>query len=378
MSKNAPNILFIVKWFPHPGDRQFGVFTLKHAQCVAERVNLGVLHLCPMRVDHPRIVREEMGNVVVHRLEFPEYWNVFRKTSRLPASIREALDQITSELGTPDLVHVHILGMPVLIARYHFPTTPLMISEHWTGFVNGYFARMPIWKQRWFKTSTRKAFLTTVPSEHLRDVMINELGFPGRFETLPNVIDIPEQLTSTPPERTQALVVADLHDHNKNISGLLRVWADVRPDARLTIIGDGHDREQLEALSRELELSIHEVEFLGRVDNREVFTHLANASFLIVNSRFETFSMITTEALGLGLPVLATRCGGPEQFVDTENGILIPPDDPAQLREALLRMLETHRNYDRPAISRSFRTRYSSKAVGDRIMDLYNEALGKT
>jgi L-malate glycosyltransferase len=379
MSARKLNILFIAKWFPHPEDAQFGVFTLKHAQAAALFNNIYVLHLCPLNTQEINLTKDISAGVTILRLEYPKKWNLFQKTTKLTASINNAVKQIRAEFGEPDVVHCHILGSPVLIARHYFPKVPMVISEHWTGYINGYFAKMPHWKQRWFQTSTRNAFLTTVPSESLKKAMQESLKFPGRFDVLPNVITIPPELrVGPPPKNLRAIVVADLHEHNKNISGLLRAWDAIKLPlgSELVVAGDGADKKMLEALSSSLRLEKKGVSFCGRLHNEEVFDAMSKSSFLIVNSHFETFSMVTAEALAAGIPVLATRCGGPEQFVDESNGILIDKDKPDQLQAALTEMIERSTSFDRPKISDQFRDKFSPAKVGQLMTSFYNQAMG--
>jgi glycosyltransferase involved in cell wall biosynthesis len=377
MSEGKLNILFIAKWFPHPEDAQFGVFTLKHAHAASLFNNVYVLHICPLEVDEVKLVNDSSGGITILRLEYPQAWNIFQKTTKLTTWIKKATNQLKNQFGPPDVVHCHILGSPVLIARHYFPKTPFVVSEHWTGFINGYFAKMPHWKQLWFRTSTSNAALTTVPSENLKRVMQQTHNFSGRFEVLPNVIEIPEDMqVNAPPSHVKAIVVADLHEHNKNITGLLQAWDAIKlPEgSELLIAGDGQDREMLEKLSRSMKLEEKGVAFCGRLHNEEVFEALSSSSFLVVNSHFETFSMVTAEALAAGLPVLATRCGGPEQFVDKSNGVLIDKNKPQQLQDGLLRMIERTDDFNRQQISNEFRQKFSAGKVGQLMTEFYKQA----
>jgi glycosyltransferase involved in cell wall biosynthesis len=81
------------------------------------------------------------------------------------------------------------------------------------------------------------------------------------------------------------------------------------------------------------------VRFAGFVDDAPGF--LAGAHGFVLSSQREGFSLATVEAMLAGVPVVATRCGGPEALVeDGVTGTLVPPGDPAALAEALAALLQ--------------------------------------
>ncbi|HLA78479.1 MAG TPA: GT4 family glycosyltransferase PelF [Vicinamibacteria bacterium] len=110
-----------------------------------------------------------------------------------------------------------------------------------------------------------------------------------------------------------------------------------RPEVRFSVVGDGEDRETLEALARELGLG-SAVFFHGwRSDMTEVFGDLD----LVVNcSRNEGTPVALIEALAAGRPVVATAVGGtPDLLGGGEHGLLVPTADPQALAAAVLATL---------------------------------------
>ena len=67
------------------------------------------------------------------------------------------------------------------------------------------------------------------------------------------------------------------------------------------------------------------------------------------------------------MPVVATKCGGPEDFIDDSNGLLVPVDNAVALAEAMGRMIDTLDSYDRQVISDSCKERFSPHAVAAQI-----------
>ena len=95
----------------------------------------------------------------------------------------------------------------------------------------------------------------------------------------------------------------------------------------------------------------------------------------VLPSKYETFGVVYLEAMACGLPVIATRCGGPESFVDETNGILIPVDDEPALVSAFKYMLENADKYDQERIACATVERFSPNAVVRMIIKEYEKVL---
>jgi glycosyltransferase involved in cell wall biosynthesis len=97
------------------------------------------------------------------------------------------------------------------------------------------------------------------------------------------------------------------------------------------------ERAALENLARALGLK-SKVEFLGHV--RDAGALCGEFDVLAVPSTRESFGLAALEAMGCGVPVVATRVGGlPELIIDGETGILVPPDDELSMAAAIIKLL---------------------------------------
>jgi glycosyltransferase involved in cell wall biosynthesis len=166
-------------------------------------------------------------------------------------------------------------------------------------------------------------------------------------------------------------------DRTKNVSGVLRALKTAREAgvlATLDVIGDGPDATHLKELASSLGLTGHVI-WHGRLSNAEVLDRMATTGTVIINSNVETFSVVTGEALALGKPVIATRCGGPQAFVNESNGILIEPRDDKDLAQAMSRMASGTDFLDPAAIRRTISDRFSPQAVADGFITVYQRVL---
>jgi len=97
------------------------------------------------------------------------------------------------------------------------------------------------------------------------------------------------------------------------------------------------------------------VAFGGPQTRNGVREEMWRANALILSSDFETFGVVLVEALSTGLPVVATRCGGPAEIVRSAHGCLIDPGDVHQLTSAMRLMM--HRRFE-AADLRSYAVRH--------------------
>jgi len=114
-------------------------------------------------------------------------------------------------------------------------------------------------------------------------------------------------------------------NEQKNHKGLLDAFARILkgyPDCCLRLIGDGDLQEEMEQYA--VTLGIREkVQFLGNQTN--VYPYLQEADIFLLPSKFEGMPMTIIEAMGTGLPIVASAVGGvPDMLEDNESGILIP------------------------------------------------------
>jgi len=110
------------------------------------------------------------------------------------------------------------------------------------------------------------------------------------------------------------------------------------PDVRITLVGDGPVRRDLEALAGELGIG-DRTRFAGWGGAQDVAGWLDRASAVVIPSREEMFGLTAVEAAFMARPVAASSTGGlPEVVLDGTTGLLVPSEDPVALAAALSRL----------------------------------------
>src|SRR3989344_2066331 len=143
---------------------------------------------------------------------------------------------------------------------------------------------------------------------------------------------------------TEKIIIYSISELHKNkgldigIRGIALIPEETKQKVLYCIAGMGEEKENLEKLVKELNLK-KQIKFLGFLDNAKNI--LSGADIFLFPSRTENLPFAILEAGLAGLPTIATSVGGvPEIIKDMQNGILVPPQNPKEISEAIVYLLE--------------------------------------
>ena len=91
----------------------------------------------------------------------------------------------------------------------------------------------------------------------------------------------------------------------------------------------------------------------------------------VLASSSETFGVVFIEAMATGMPVIATDCGGPSDFVNEQNGYLIPVNDNQSLVDALMNMRNNAYSFNSLEISEMCVKKFSPESIASALTKLY-------
>ena len=147
-------------------------------------------------------------------------------------------------------------------------------------------------------------------------------------------------------------------------------------DWQFYVVGDGAHRKTLEELSARLGLEKN-ILFLGKKKKEDIVGLYQESDVVLLASDIETFSVASIEGLACGLPVLSTRCGGPECFINEKNGLLSPVGDVDAYAAALRQMQNTIGKYNRQQISDECKAQFSSQVIARQLTAVFEQVLKK-
>jgi len=191
------------------------------------------------------------------------------------------------------------------------------------------------WRGRILKLAVSRAHAVTINAPHLEDVALHWGADPESIEFIPNGVNLPKMLADVASQPPTAVVVANFRSY-KGHDLLLTALHEVDAKVTVRLLGEGETRLASEALGLDL-TGGGRVEFVEY--STDVTAELLQAQFAIHPSRTEGLPNAILEELAAGLPVVATDVGGTSLLVESGvTGILVPPNDPIALAQAITRL----------------------------------------
>lgn len=198
---------------------------------------------------------------------------------------------------------------------------------------------------------------------------------------IPNIVSLKIFACQTPskknPDIFRFIAIGGL-GQVKGFDLLIQSFAEAFSDStvRLDIIGEGNQRGFLQNLIDKLNLR-EQIKLLGLKTREEIANEFCQSDVMVISSRFESFGVVGIEALASGLPVVATDCGGPKDFINADNGILIPKNDTLALTEALINIRKNILNYNKQNIAKNCIKLFSPEVIAKKLLEIYESVINK-
>lgn len=384
--KENLHVLVIPTWYPKGRDALIGIYHKTFCKVLAEtgKAKVNMLYVDRVGVkqlpQYPFMKKEyeeacEGYTMYARRMLSRAKISFKWQTRAYAKAMEKAFLSYVEKEGKPDILHAHVAvpagyGAALIGKKYGIP---VLLTEHafspWAKPESQEFARFV----------AKNAKITTV-STFLQNMLREK--YDTDSEILPNVVDtsVFEKPRALLNDGVYRLLTISALRYGKFVDVTIKALRLLRDRGEIgkfefTVIGDGQTEDVYKQAAIDLEMTDC-VKFVGRKTPAEAAEYLTHADALVIASDFETFGIPALEALAAGVPVVCTRCYGPETFLNDTCAEMCEFRNPEDLARAIKAMYERKGTFDEDAL-RSVAKAFGSEAIANRAFALYEELLAK-
>jgi|GEM_PF-213652 glycosyltransferase involved in cell wall biosynthesis len=394
-SKNL-HIVIIPTWMPIPGNIN-GIYTRDQADALiaaGNKVSIFMFrYLSFISWIKKKLKREPINNYLPGKLltvttydfvnPFPTRFSTNPIETQKKAFLRfidRKFAAYIRKYGKPDVIHHHEIADFCYITLHLSKkfNIPYVITEHSPydpdkGHFNSYETKEE--RLVMIRQASERIAVSTIYQNHYEKL------FGAPFITLPNLVS--KEFTEKPlpafPKPTTPFhfinVGSFLKARRQEI--LVRAFTAAFKDNfnfQLTIIANGPLEKEIRSLVSVLDME-KQIHLPGPKKKEEVLLAMDQANVLVVSSEMETFSVVAAESLARGNPVLSTRCGGPQDFINDSNGLICNVNDVNDMKEKLLLIYSKYPSFNNKQIAEDAKNNFSEQVVAARLEEVYRKVI---
>jgi glycosyltransferase, family 1 len=371
-------ILILARSIPSDKYKMQGIFEFDQALALAQKTNNEVVYIA---FDLRSIRRWRRWGIRKYTRSGIDVIEVNLPLGQFPDSmidkiaiknLRRLLRQVMNDYRI-DIIHAHFIENGFyLVKATENESIPTILTEHRSDMNTKCLSD----RFKYLGDNTYKNLNQVISVSKTLATSIYK-NFHIKSEVIPNIVDLENFRYIECVDRTNNVVSVGNLRREKNFRVLIESFAKAFKDKRkLIIIGEGEEKESLMRQAEMLGIS-DRVIFKGVLSRNAIAKIMDECSFFALASDSETFGVAYIEALAKGLPVVATKCGGPEDFVNEQNGIMVQCND-SDLFATGLKMLDRDiGSYDRRKISEEITTKFSGVHVAQTLEKLYYKIIEK-
>ena len=384
-------ILFLPAWYPNRTNLSVGSFIRSHAEAINCSVAVDVLHVCgdEKLAQLYHFEKSNVNGIDTYILYFKKPVSKhpivqFFKACLYVFGQFYGYYQYRKINRRPIFFHVHVLTRAAILPfslKLFGVNIAYFITEHWSRYLpqdnsyRGFFRKMIT------KLVVRQSKGITSVSENLKFYMKHHGLNHRNFKVISNVsqdLFFKEKIGQY-STKNHFVHVSNFAANCKNVTGILEAFKLLHNEGlsfSLTMVGDGDEFEL--AKERAIALGLNEVLFTGFLYGEIVVDRIVEAEALILFSNYETQSVVVTESLSLGVPVVATKVGGVPEMVDESNGILVAPNDVQALAKAIKQIITGEVKFDSELIRSQAAEKFKSDVIAEKFIEFYQDGgIGK-
>lgn len=379
------HVLVIPTWYPSGEDKLMGEYHREFTESLNKRkdVYANMIYIQRERLKQPleylkmkkweTIVENNFITLKLHMLNLGPI-NEILQLELYTRKLEKCFKKYIKTYGKPDIIHAQVT-IPAGYAacklgnKYNIP---VVVTEH------GVFQR------RFFKGKYEKygkyvlqnSIFSTV-SKDLEDKLKPEVK---KAERMPNSVDTSAYLNVKNKKKNKTIDLIQVCALRRGkrtdlIMDAMKILINEGNKVHLTVVGDGFEANLFKEMCKEKHMEKY-VDFVGQKTKSEIAEYFSKVDIAMIASDYETFAIPGVEALSAGIPVVSTKCGGPEEYLDNKCGKMCEINDPEDMAKKIKNVYDNLENYDRKYLKK-VASKYDEKNVTDTAIKLYKKAQKK-
>jgi len=374
------NILILTHSYPDTNHKWRGVFIQEQARALSVKHNIIVVYF---KVDYShfapfskyRFLKKNDERITIYEVTVNKSLPIITQLKYLSNTYKFVNKEILNNIHI-DIIHSH-LSYPAgflgtLIQKRK--KIPNILTEH--SWIRKYF-RSRIHRICVLYTLNNVNMIVSVSGALKKDIAT---FCKRKIEVIPNVVETERfKISKIKMNKTLNLgLLGGMDNFRKGLDVLLKAVSLLKnTDLLVHIGGDGVYLDHFKRMAKEL-LVYEKCKFYGEIRPEKVTDFFSALDIFVLASRDETFGVVVVEAMSCGLPVIATKCGGPEEIISEETGVLVELNNPEELARAILYVSENMDLYNRIHIKEYAMGKYGQKKFVERTTSIYQEVIIKT
>lgn len=377
------NVLVIPSWYPNGTDKLMGIYHKEFTEAlIKNNISANMLYIDRQRLNAPfkylfmkkhELIHEEHYDVHItkmldiHKISFN--LEIKKYTRVLEASFLKYLKNNPK----PDIIHAMVTipagyAACVIGKKYNIP---VVVTEH-----ASYFKRFFTGKNKKYgEYVLENSYFSTVSNYMAEEIKeISNI----KCDVLPNLVETADFKAERKKIKDLKLITVAALRQGKRVDDIFEALKIITENyhaknVSLTVIGDGFLEDYYKRRCSELNMDKY-VSFVGRKNKYEIAELLKSHNLYVISSDKETFCISGIEALASGIPIVSTKCLGPEEYINEEVGKLIEVGNPEDMAKSIM---EVYPNMDNYQISklREVADQYSSKNIIKKATKIYKSLL---
>ncbi|OOM13516.1 glycosyltransferase [Clostridium saccharobutylicum] len=414
------HIMVIPSWYSSPRNKVHGSFFKEQFKALAnsnEKITVAYNEIWPItmfgKVDEKRGISFNIEDDL-RTYRYKDY-NYFPKNSLMFKSFNKRMDKLYQEIlkkeGKVDIIHAHSAFWGGIAATYISKkyNIPLVLTEHSSLKYAKYVKES--YKKYIYNAYENADCLIAVGSGLKREIQkyvdrdirvihnmvdlklfyidecnennelkINSQTYLDQFNNKPSklkmeLLDIDKEKTvSQKKENEFKFFSCAFLEEGKGMEDLIKAFTESFRDENVTlkIGGDGSLKMLLEKLIKTLNME-KQIKLLGSLSRERVSEEMRKCDAFALPSEHETFGVVYIEALACGKPVIGANNGGAEDIIKDYNGIIAKKSDISDLSNALRKIKDNYKTYDKYKIREKTILSYSEKVLVEKLKGVYKE-----